>query len=239
MRSLISKYVTGLLAVALCACCFSSASAVVSVKGHYRNGSWVQPHHRSNPDGIFSNNWSTVGNRNPYTGKWGTIRNPPAGYGGSRNRSRSYGGATVLANRVDNFDKSETSYAEDIKAFRDRQGERFSKLDIQRTRESKDVRVDFSDDERDRHSRLQADLQNAGVNLNWRIYTPDRLDAMKERIELAERVANFGLDIPWQMRTLEQWQNLERHLLAADAAELRQIIAENTGSEGLWWQQDR
>ena len=44
-----------------------------SVKGHYRkNGTYVSPHHRSKADGTTSNNWSTKGNTNPYTGKAGT-----------------------------------------------------------------------------------------------------------------------------------------------------------------------
>ena len=51
------------------------ANADVRVRGHYRsNGSYVQSHYRSNPDGIRSNNWSTRGNVNPYTGKRGTKR---------------------------------------------------------------------------------------------------------------------------------------------------------------------
>jgi hypothetical protein len=44
--------------------------AGVSVRGYYRsNGTYVSPHMRSNPDGNFYNNWSTVGNINPYTEK--------------------------------------------------------------------------------------------------------------------------------------------------------------------------
>ena len=51
------------------------ANADVRVRGYYRNnGTYVQPHYRSNPDGIRSNNWSTRGNVNPYTGKRGTRR---------------------------------------------------------------------------------------------------------------------------------------------------------------------
>lgn len=47
--------------------------ADVAVKGYYRkNGTYVKPHMRSNPDSSFKNNWSTVGNINPYTGKVGT-----------------------------------------------------------------------------------------------------------------------------------------------------------------------
>jgi hypothetical protein len=43
------------------------------VKAYTRsNGTYVQPHYRSGPDGDFYNNWTTVGNTNPYTGECGT-----------------------------------------------------------------------------------------------------------------------------------------------------------------------
>lgn len=45
----------------------------VYVEGYYRrNGTYVQPHYRSAPDGDPSNNWSSRGNVNPYTGSIGT-----------------------------------------------------------------------------------------------------------------------------------------------------------------------
>jgi hypothetical protein len=48
----------------------SSVYAAVRVKGYFKkNGTYVAPHYRSNPDGIKSNNWSYPGNVNPYTGK--------------------------------------------------------------------------------------------------------------------------------------------------------------------------
>ena len=51
------------------------ASADVFVNGHFRsNGTYVQPHYRSNPDGNSYNNWSTSPNVNPYTGRTGTRR---------------------------------------------------------------------------------------------------------------------------------------------------------------------
>jgi hypothetical protein len=47
--------------------------ADVYVKGYYKSdGTYVEPHYRSDPDGNFYNNWSTEGNVNPYTGKKGT-----------------------------------------------------------------------------------------------------------------------------------------------------------------------
>lgn len=51
----------------------------VYVRGYTRkDGTYVAPHHRSAPDGDTSNNWSTRGNVNPYTGQPGT-RSPEGG----------------------------------------------------------------------------------------------------------------------------------------------------------------
>jgi hypothetical protein len=45
----------------------------VQVRGYTRkDGTYVAPHMRSAPDGTTSNNWSTKGNVNPYTGQAGT-----------------------------------------------------------------------------------------------------------------------------------------------------------------------
>jgi hypothetical protein len=52
----------------------SAASAETYVRGYTRSdGTYVQPHHRSSPDGNINNNWSTQGNVNPYTGQHGTV----------------------------------------------------------------------------------------------------------------------------------------------------------------------
>lgn len=61
--------------------------AQVSVGGYYRaNGTYVQPHQRTAPDGIRSNNYSYPGNNNP---------NRSSGYGGSSygSGSRSHPGS--------------------------------------------------------------------------------------------------------------------------------------------------
>lgn len=38
-----------------------------------RDGTYVQPHWRTAPDGNPHNNWSTRGNVNPYTGERGSV----------------------------------------------------------------------------------------------------------------------------------------------------------------------
>ncbi len=49
------------------------------VRGHKtKNGAYVKGHRRSKPDHNFSNNWTTKGNDNPYTGKDGSKAMPPS-----------------------------------------------------------------------------------------------------------------------------------------------------------------
>lgn len=51
----------------------------VRVDGHYKkNGTYVAPHYRTTPNGTKNDNWSTIGNVNPYTGDAGT-KNPDEG----------------------------------------------------------------------------------------------------------------------------------------------------------------
>lgn len=72
------KYIIAILAATLVAApAFSKggggSSGSHSVSGHYtKSGTYVAPHQATNPNGTKSDNWSTKGNVNPYTGKEGT-----------------------------------------------------------------------------------------------------------------------------------------------------------------------
>ena len=86
-----------------------SAYADTYVNGYYKsNGTYVKPYYRTNSNNTVDDNYSTRGNRNPYTGSYGTKprsyeRNSyggsyNSGYGNrsrsrsrSRSRNRSYG----------------------------------------------------------------------------------------------------------------------------------------------------
>jgi hypothetical protein len=66
------------LLLVLASMSLSSFARDTFVHGYRRsNGTYVQPHHRSAPDGNPNNNWSSLGNVNPYTGKVGTKRPQP------------------------------------------------------------------------------------------------------------------------------------------------------------------
>lgn len=48
------------------------------VNGYMRkDGTYVQPYHRTSPDSNPYNNYSTQGNTNPYTGQAGTVNPNP------------------------------------------------------------------------------------------------------------------------------------------------------------------
>lgn len=75
----------------------ASAQNNNSVGGYTRqDGTYVQPHMRTNPDNSRTNNWSSQGNTNPYTGRQGTVdpyrpqqQQPNSGYGANNlNRPR-------------------------------------------------------------------------------------------------------------------------------------------------------
>lgn len=64
---------------------FSQTSTYV--KGYYRsNGTHVNGYYRTTPDCTKNNNYSTLGNINPYTGSYGTL---PGGYNKSRSCSNN------------------------------------------------------------------------------------------------------------------------------------------------------
>lgn len=66
-----------LFLILLCSVFFLTTASFTFAKDTYVNGyrrkdgTYVRPHYRSTPDNSFSNNWSTKGNTNPYTGKPG------------------------------------------------------------------------------------------------------------------------------------------------------------------------
>lgn len=61
-----------IIAAAVIAASFA-ASAQVYHRGYTTsNGTYVQPHYQSSPNGTVNDNYGTQGNVNPYTGVYGT-----------------------------------------------------------------------------------------------------------------------------------------------------------------------
>lgn len=97
--------------------------ADVSVNGYYRkDGTYVRPHMRSNPDSSFRNNWSTVGNVNPYTGKKGTKTTPTYDYNSIRNSSNTnYASQLAYQNDASNVNDTSLSQLYDPHPMRNKQ----------------------------------------------------------------------------------------------------------------------
>ena len=75
-KSTIKKVITFLVFSSALIAPNMKAFADVSVNGYYRsNGTYVDPHYRSDPNHTASDNWSSYGNTNPYTGQKGYNRN--------------------------------------------------------------------------------------------------------------------------------------------------------------------
>jgi hypothetical protein len=77
----------------------AEARGPVSVRGYTRkDGTFVRPHMRSAPGGIFGNSWSPYGNVNPCTGEPGTKRKPPnSSTGGGQSIARTQSGSGGFA----------------------------------------------------------------------------------------------------------------------------------------------
>ncbi len=72
-------------------CIAGTAFADVHVNGYYRkDGTYVQPHYRTNPNSTVNDNYSTYPNVNPYNGNTGT-RQSSYGISSSYGSSSSYG----------------------------------------------------------------------------------------------------------------------------------------------------
>lgn len=77
----------------------ASLSAIAAGSNHVdgytrRDGTYVEPHRRTNPDNSRTNNWSSEGNINPYNGREGTVdpyapRRNDSDFGSGQQRRRS------------------------------------------------------------------------------------------------------------------------------------------------------
>ncbi|KKR06247.1 MAG: hypothetical protein UT34_C0001G0287 [candidate division WS6 bacterium GW2011_GWF2_39_15] len=85
------KFITSLFSILIFFSFTTFTLADTWVNGYTRkDGTYVQGHRRSDPDGNFYNNWSTKGNVNPYTGEPGTKVSPPSNYNYSPPTNNNY-----------------------------------------------------------------------------------------------------------------------------------------------------
>lgn len=67
--------ITSILIAIGAACAYTTAAAGShAISGHVtKNGTYVAPSYATNPNGTKTDNYSSQGNVNPYTGKVGTV----------------------------------------------------------------------------------------------------------------------------------------------------------------------
>lgn len=72
MKKILGAIFLGLFALTL-ATVDADAGGTRRTRGYTKkNGTYVAPHYSTKPNRTKQDNWSTKGNRNPYTGKKGT-----------------------------------------------------------------------------------------------------------------------------------------------------------------------
>jgi hypothetical protein len=195
----IRSLVAALLGVSLFV---GAAFAEVSVRGYTRkDGTYVRPHRRTDPDGNFDNNWSTIGNTNPYTGEPGTKRRPPAGYGRGGHSSTS--GGTRYS------DDGESYYA----PMKEPEKPKKSKEVIIAEREAKKKR-----DEQTREG-VATKLRDRGVEMNWQQHTSFELHNAAFRLAISDQLGEEGLAVDWKnMEAVDLNETKNRVLLAKEIA---------------------
>jgi hypothetical protein len=69
MKAVFTLFLVVLVALG---CCLDASARHVRVRSYTtRSGHYVRPHYRTSANRIRLDNWSTKGNRNPFTGKCG------------------------------------------------------------------------------------------------------------------------------------------------------------------------
>lgn len=219
-----------------------SADSAVYVSGYWRQGTYVAPHYRSAPDGNFYNNWSTKGNVNPYTGKAGTRVTPPAGYGGTANRSQQVttpgltgtpyytipsparGMVSTMPNQTAilptyNNDRARTTVPSVVPAVGTTPSLRQNNSLIPSLPRS---RVDTSSSSTlaslDRQSRAESAerLKQLGIKVDWKAHSLLELLDWESRIEAANRLRILGMTVDWRSHPLLELLDWESRIETAN-----------------------
>src|SRR5215217_6329439 len=210
------------------------SSGDVSVRGHVRSdGTYVAPHYRTRPDSSFSNNWSTVGNTNPYTGKEGTKTYPSSGYSyrpsqgspssynsrNSRTTTASPPGATSASRPATSY------YSEGTATHRPDADAHYSDSLCEsvaaRVRNygysadcSKQSFLTLSDWE----SRIQQaqKLRALGYEVDWRQHEFLTMSDWESRIQQAQKLRALGYEVDWRQHEFLKMSDWESRIQQAE-----------------------
>jgi hypothetical protein len=187
-----------ILAAFLCVFVQSADAKDTYVHGYYRsNGTYVSPHYRSAPDGDFSNNWSTRGNINPYTGKMGTKDYPSSGYGGF-NPTNTFGNTSppLLPSSAAPYQTPNCSSGT-VPINTGGMVPSLSALD-----ESNRISVANR-------------LTNMGYNVDWQKHSLAQMMDLESRIGISNRLQAMGENVPWQHRSLSDLLDIQSRIEAS------------------------
>jgi hypothetical protein len=263
----------------------------VQVRGYYRpDGTYVPPHTRTAPDGNFDNNWSTVGNVNPHTGKAGTKTTPPADYGqdvwvndyyrsdgtyvpghyrsapdgapsnnwstrGNVNPYTGVPGSQSYDNSVppSSYRSSGPMYYEPDRTLRQAAADRLFALgefvdwhdyrledleeierrllkveELKQYKIKGDWREHTSDELTDWANRalLASNLKEQGVKVDWSKYSYEDLCDMETRVRLARELSNLGAKADWKKQTWQELYDCGRRVRKAKELKAKGIKAD-------------
>jgi len=189
---------------------FNSLAADVRVRGYTRkDGTYVQPHMRSAPDGNFYNNWSTKGNVNPYTGVEGTKLTPPAGY---THQSGSF--STAAHGSSESLGQATWGQSQLDKDLRIRKANDLKRLgyDVEWEKSSWSEMADIES-----RIRKANDLKHLGHDVDWKTKTWSEMADSESRIRKANSLRQLGYDADWRKSSWSEMADIESRIRKANS----------------------
>jgi hypothetical protein len=194
--------------------CAPPLLADVSVSGYYRkNGTYVAPYHRSSPDGDFSNNWSTRGNINPYTGQEGTKDYPGVGYGSPNYDANGLGIYQPNTSDISMTSLYPASVSSQYKPYVPAQYSPMSAGGAMSTN------TNFPGTNISERISTAQRLQKAGYNVDWQRHNLEQMQDLETRIGVSNRLQGLGEEVPWQHKTLPELLDIQSRVEAAKRLE--------------------
>lgn len=208
------------------------------VSGYFRkNGTYVQSHYRSAPDGDVSNNWSTRGNVNPYTGQMGTRDYGSTGLdfsGGSGTGFGSYsqsssvpylgGYSQPTGSGLGNYSQSSGSSIGNYSGSTPFSGSGYrvpsSSSGFGAVNTSSPMGSSASADsgvsgDAGERMIIAGRLMKLGLNVDWQKHSLAQLQDLEARVGVSNRLQKIGEDVPWQHKSLSELLDIQGRIDAA------------------------
>jgi hypothetical protein len=185
----------------------AEARGPVSVRGYTRkDGTYVRPHMRSAPDGVFGNNWSTYGNVNPYTGVPGTKRKPPSSSTrGSTSIARAPSGGGGFASIPSGAPPS----GREASRGKERVASERRKPDGSGPYPTTVMANAGAALER---QKIADEVREYGAYVKWREHSLSEMQDVRERCVLAYGLRHYGARVNWEEHTVEELEEFGNRL---------------------------